>query len=65
MDVTLKEITEMFGKTCSLAAIQKTVVKLGFVLKKTLRASELDREDIIQSRNEWNKSNNSALSGIT
>jgi transposase len=34
VDVTLKEIRELFGKTCSLAAIQKTVVKLGFVFKK-------------------------------
>lgn len=34
VDVTLKEIREIFGKTCSLAAIQKTVVKLGFVFKK-------------------------------
>ena len=33
-DITLKEIKELFGKSCSLAAIHKTVVKLGFVFKK-------------------------------
>lgn len=33
-DITLKEIRELFGKSCSLAAIHKTVVKLGLVFKK-------------------------------
>jgi len=33
-DVTLEEIREKFGKNCSLVAIYKTVVKLGFVFKK-------------------------------
>jgi transposase len=34
VDITLNELREMFGKNCSLAAIHKTVVKLGFVFKK-------------------------------
>jgi transposase len=34
VDITLDEIREKFGKSCSLAAIHKTVVKLGFVFKK-------------------------------
>ena len=34
VDVTLAEIREHFCKSCSLVAIHKTVVKLGFVLKK-------------------------------
>jgi len=34
VDLTLAEIREHFGKSCSLAAIHKTVVKLGFVFKK-------------------------------
>jgi len=34
VDLTLAEIREHFRKTCSLAAIHKTVVKLGFVFKK-------------------------------
>jgi transposase len=34
VDITLAEIKEKFGKNCSLAAIHKTVVKLGFVFKK-------------------------------
>jgi hypothetical protein len=34
VDLTLVEIKEHFCKQCSLAAIHKTVVKLGFVFKK-------------------------------
>jgi transposase len=35
-DITLRELRELFGKSCSLAAIHKTVVKLGFVFKKNV-----------------------------
>lgn len=41
-----------FAKACSLNAILATQ-SLGFTVKKTLRASEQEREDIIQSRAEW------------
>lgn len=34
VDITLSEIKEHFQKECSLVAIHKTVVKLGFVFKK-------------------------------
>ena len=34
VDLTLTEIKEHFCKSCSLVAIHKTVVKLGFVFKK-------------------------------
>lgn len=34
VDITLAEIKEHFRKQCSLVAIHKTVVKLGFVFKK-------------------------------
>jgi hypothetical protein len=34
VDITLGEIREKFGKNCSLVAIHKTIVKLGFVFKK-------------------------------
>ena len=34
VDLTLAEIKEIFNKTCSLVAIHRTVVKLGFVFKK-------------------------------
>jgi transposase len=34
VDMTLEELRERFGKNCSLVAIHKTVVKLGFVFKK-------------------------------
>ena len=33
-DMTLAEIKEYFGKECSLVAIHKTLMKLGFVFKK-------------------------------
>ena len=33
-DITLEELRALFGKTCSLVAIHKTLVKLGFVFKK-------------------------------
>lgn len=36
VDLTLAEIRAHFQKQCSLVAIHKTVVKLGFVLKKKL-----------------------------
>jgi transposase len=53
VDLTLAEIREQFGKSCSLVAIYKTVAKIGFVFKKTLRASEQEREDIICQREKW------------
>ena len=34
VDLTLAEIKEFFHKSCSLVAIHKTVVKLGFAFKK-------------------------------
>lgn len=34
VDITLEELRERFRKNCSLVAIHKTVVKLGFVFKK-------------------------------
>lgn len=34
VDITLEELREKFGKRCSLVAIHKTLVKLGFVFKK-------------------------------
>ena len=33
-DITLEELKNLFKKNCSLVAIHKTVVKLGFVYKK-------------------------------
>jgi transposase len=33
-DLTLEELRNLFGKSCSLVAIHKTLVKLGFVFKK-------------------------------
>ena len=40
-DMTLEEIRNYFGKSCSLAAIHKTVVKLGFVFKKNAEGKRI------------------------
>jgi hypothetical protein len=36
-----------------LNAIHQLLKTLGFVFKKTLKASEREREDIVQSRADW------------
>ncbi len=46
VDITLSEIKQHFGKDCSLTAIHYHVVKQGYVYKKTLKASEQEREDV-------------------
>ena len=59
VDITLEEIRSHFAKNCSLAAIHKLIKKLGFTFKKkTLKASELEREDIVQARSEWGEFQN-------
>jgi len=40
-DMTLEEIRNYFGKSCSLVAIHKTVVKLGFVFKKNAEGKRI------------------------
>jgi transposase len=50
---TLEEIRARFKKRCSLAAMCKIVARLGHTLKKTLRASEQDREGVQEKRREW------------
>ena len=52
-DATLDEIRSHFQKHCPLAAIHKIVRKPGYVFKKTLKASEQEREDIGKSREQW------------
>ena len=49
-DLTLSEIKEHFGKTCSLVTVHKTVVKLGFAYKKMLKVSQQEQPDIIEAR---------------
>jgi len=40
-DITLEELRNLFGKSCSLVAIHKTVVKLGFVFKKNVTGKRI------------------------
>ena len=52
-DLTLEEIRKALSKNCSLVAVHRELKRLGFCYKKTLKASEQEREDIVQSRKEW------------
>jgi transposase len=49
-DLTLEEIREALSKNCSLMAVHRELKRLGFHYKKTLKASEQEREDIEESR---------------
>jgi len=40
-DLTLEELKKLFGKSCSLVAIHKTVVKLGFIFKKNAKGKRI------------------------
>jgi len=42
-----------FQKSCSIATISKIVTNLDYTLKKTLRASEQNQEDVQKSREDW------------
>lgn len=41
IDITLEELREVFGKSCSLVAIHKTIAKLGFVFKKNTEGKRI------------------------
>jgi transposase len=52
-DRTLAELQEALGLSASLATIWRAVKRLGFTVKKTVRASEHDRPDIAAARQQW------------
>lgn len=52
-DLTLEEIRSHFNKSCCLAAIHRMLIKMGFKYKKTLKASEQNREDVQIKRKKW------------
>lgn len=52
-DLTLEEIRAAFAKNCSLMAVHRELQRLTFRYKKTLKASEQEREDIVQHRKDW------------
>ncbi len=52
-DATLEELREFTGKSCSIMAVQRAVVRLGYSLKKTLSASEQNRPDVRLRREVW------------
>jgi transposase len=52
--ITLEKIKLKFHKTCNVSVVHRTLLKLGMTYKKkTLRASEQEREDIKHAREEW------------
>jgi transposase len=51
--ITLEEIKVRFNKNCNTSIVHRTLLRLGITYKKTLRASEQDREDIKKAREDW------------
>ena len=52
-DATLAELREFLAVRCALSTICTALKKLGFSYKKTIRAAEQDRPDVIERRAEW------------
>jgi transposase len=52
-DATLEELRRLTHKSCSIMAVQRAVLRLGYSLKKTLSASERNRADVRRRRNQW------------
>lgn len=53
-DLTLAQLRDRLGVDCSLAALCRTLKKLGFTRKKkTLHAAEQQRPDVQAAREEW------------
>jgi hypothetical protein len=54
-DATLSELCERFGQKCSLPVMHKITRKMDYVFKKTLKASEREREDAAKKHGEWQR----------
>jgi transposase len=54
-DATLVEIRERLGVACAISTICVALKKMGLSFKKTLRATEQDRSDVVESRAEWRR----------
>jgi transposase len=52
-DRTLAELQAALGLSASLATIWRAVKRLGFTVKKPVRASEHDRPDLAAARQQW------------
>jgi hypothetical protein len=51
----MKHASQELKKRANVSVIHRTLVKLGITYKKTLRASEQERDDIKQARKEWSQ----------
>lgn len=52
-DITLEELREAIGGIVHITTIHKHLAALGYKLKKTLKAEEQQRKDVIQARKDW------------
>ena len=52
-DATLEQLRERLGVGCSIVTIHNTLKRLGYRVKKTLRASEQERADVKERREIW------------
>ena len=52
-DATLEQLRETMDLNCCLVAVHNALKRLGYHLKKTLRASEQDRVDVKERRQTW------------
>jgi hypothetical protein len=50
---TLEELRDMSGTTASIMSVKRASDRLGYRLKKTLHASEQEREDVKRKRELW------------
>ena len=52
-DATLEQLRDAMDLSCSIVAVHNALKRLGYRYKKTLRASEQERADVKQRREEW------------
>jgi transposase len=52
-DRPLQQLREALGLACTLPTIHYALAALGLTFKKTLRAAEQDRPDIVRARRRW------------
>ncbi len=57
-DLTLEELRDAVGLECTIQALHYALVDMGLTYKKTLRASEQDRDDIVKARRQWRRRQN-------
>lgn len=54
-DMTLEQMRDTLELDCTIQAIHYALLRMGYSYKKTLRASEQDREDVAIAREAWRR----------